>query len=78
MDKRILVGLKNIYIRKKTGEFFLVGKGGAESKYAIEVQINQYSGGESIIPISEEQARKWSERYLTVDEYIVIFGEPEE
>jgi hypothetical protein len=64
--------------KKKTGEFFLAGKGGADSKYAIEVQINQYSGGRSIMPISEEQAKKWSERHLTVDEYVVIFGEPEE
>jgi len=34
--------------------------------------------GEKIIPITEDEAKEWVEKYLTVDEYIKIFGECEE
>lgn len=27
-----------------------------------------------IVPVSEEEARRWSERHLTGDEYVAIFG----
>ena len=31
-----------------------------------------------LIPLTEEQARNWAEKRLDADEYIEIFGEPEE
>jgi len=50
--------------QKKTGEFFLHGDGNAASPY--------------IKPLTYEEAQKWAEKHLDGDEYIRIFGDPEE
>lgn len=63
--------------RKKNGEFFLFGEGGPLSKYAMP-DGNGFCGGQKIIPLSEAEAREWAEDHITADEYIEIFGEPEE
>lgn len=63
--------------RKKTGEYFLHGEGHALSKYASS-SGNSYGWGEQIIPLSYEKAQKWAEEHLDGDEYVSIFGEPEE
>ena len=64
--------------RKKTGEFFIHGIGGAMSKYAHRTGLNEWSGGEEIIPLSPEEARKWAEKHLEVEEFEQLFGEVEE
>ena len=64
--------------RKRTGEFFLYGHSGAMSKYAKSCGQNSWSGGEDITPLTEAEAKKWAEKHLDADEYIEIFGEPEE
>ena len=64
--------------RKKTGEFFLYGKGGPLSKYAVSTGDNGWSGGEKIIPLSIQAAREWTEEHLSADEYEEIFGMPDE
>ena len=61
--------------RKRTGEFFLYGEGGASSKYAEMVGMNEWMGGEKIIPITYSKAKWWAEKYLDADEYENIFGE---
>lgn len=61
--------------RKRTGEFFLYGKGGSMTKYAETVGLNQWSSGSRIMPMSWEEARAWAEANLTVDEYEALFGE---
>ena len=63
--------------RKKTGEYFLHGIGGAETRYC-QYYGDMRSGGEKIIPMTEPEARAWAERRLTADEYEEIFGEVEE
>lgn len=63
--------------QKKTGEFFLHGKGGGMTKYAIEV-CGSMMGGEKIIPISLEEAREWGEKYLEVEKYEEVFEVQEE
>ena len=63
--------------QKRTGEFFLYGEGGPQTKYAERVG-NMYAGGEDIIPLTEDEAKEWAERKLDADEYIAIFGEVEE
>ena len=63
--------------RKKNGEYFLYGRGGARSSYARRVG-DMWGWGEEIRPLTEGQAKEWAERNLTADEYIEIFGEPEE
>lgn len=61
--------------RKRTGEFFLYGEGGPMSRYAESCGQNSWSGGCDITPMTEEKARQWAERHLSVDEYEEIFGE---
>lgn len=63
--------------RKKTGEFFLYGKGGALSKYADHC-ANMMCDGEKIIPLTEREAREYVERHGDADKYIELFGEVEE
>lgn len=58
--------------RKRTGEFFLCGHGGAASPYGRSSGDNAI-GGSAIIPLSWEAAREWAENRLTADEYIEIF-----
>lgn len=61
--------------RKRTGEFFLFGEGGAMTKYAVSKGQNTWSDGSKIIPLSYESARKWAEENLSAEKYEEIFGE---
>lgn len=63
--------------RKKTGEFFMYGEGGAMSKYSHRCG-DARSGGKEIYPVDEDYVRKWLEANCSADVYIGIFGEPEE
>ncbi len=63
--------------RKKTGEFFLHGRGGANSQWAKAIDQNSRSGGSGILPMTEGEARVWVERHDN-DKYEEIFGEVEE
>ena len=60
--------------RKRTGEFFLHGEGGARSRYAQLVGENRWAGGEAIIPLRWEAARQWAEEHLGADDYQAAFG----
>ena len=64
--------------QKRTGEFFIHGEGGPSTKYATTIGQNSWSGGEKIIPMTFENARKWAEEHLDADEYEAIFGLPSE
>lgn len=65
--------------KKRTGEFFLYGQGGAATKYAHYVDGNNaWSEGEKIIPMPYDKAREWAEAHLEADEYENIFGLPDE
>lgn len=63
--------------KKKTGEFFLYQEGGPMSIVAVH-HGNNTTGSERIIPISENEAKEWVEKYMDADEYENIFGEVEE
>lgn len=65
---------ENLYI-KKTGEYFIYGKGNGLSPYAKSVAGGSQMAGERIVPLTEEEARKWAEESLEADEYEKIFGE---
>ena len=66
---------ENLYL-KKTGEFFLHGKGGAMSKYCeISADGNERSWGEKIVPLTVDEAKAWAEEKLDADDYQAIFGE---
>lgn len=64
--------------RKRTGEYFLDGYGGPMTKYAVHIGDTNYSGGESIIPLSINAAMRWAEEHLSAEEYEKIFGEIQE
>ncbi len=60
--------------RKRTGEFFLHGKGGARSRYATHCGNDSWGSGEAIIPLTWEAARQWAEEHLDADDYQAAFG----
>jgi len=60
--------------RTKAGKYFIHGSGNAASPYAT-ITEERRCGGERIVPISEENARKWAEKKLDADTYESIFGE---
>lgn len=61
--------------QKRTGEYFLYGEGGPASRYSVYSGQNSWSGGDRIIPMTAEQAMKWAEEHLEVEDYERIFGE---
>lgn len=67
---------EDLYKNSK-GAYFLHGEGGAYSKYA-EVHGDNRGWGESIIPMSTEEAREWAEEHLDAEDYEAEFGTPEE
>ncbi|WP_314944901.1 hypothetical protein [Olsenella uli] len=60
--------------RKKTGEYFIYGHGGARTRYAKTDELGDWTGGSEIIPVSLDRARKWAEGHLDADEYETEFG----
>lgn len=64
--------------RKKNGEYFLHGEGGAASRYARQVEANIWAGGQIITPLTYEQAEQWGESHMDSDEYEREFGEVSE
>lgn len=67
---------ETIYL-KKTGEFFLHGVGGAGTCYS-ELIGGCLSAGESIEPLTVDEAKAWIEDNAPIDVYIQAFGTPEE
>ena len=63
--------------QKKTGEFFLAGRGGALTKYG-KGDGRYLWGSSQIIPLSMDEAKAWVEEHCSADQYIEVFGEPEE
>lgn len=68
---------ESLYV-KRTGEYFLFGEGGPQTKYAESTSDNHWRGGEKIIPLSPEKAREWAGERLSADEYEAAFGLPDE
>jgi hypothetical protein len=69
--------LKEILYRKKTGEYFLHGKGGAMTQYS-ESDGNCSRGSQDLIPLDIDEAKKWSAEKMSVDDYESNFGEVSE
>lgn len=63
--------------KKKTGEFFIHGQGGAMSCYC-ESCSGGWCAGDEIKPITINEAKKWLEEYSDADTYIAVFGDVEE
>jgi len=65
-----------ILYRTTKGNYFIWGEGGASSKYS-EAHGNMRGPGETIIPVSESEARVFCEKNGSPEEYAGAFGEPE-
>ena len=61
--------------QKKTGEFFIYGKGGARTIYAFYEGNQSYSGGNRVSPLTNEDAREWVENYCDKETYAKLFGD---
>lgn len=61
--------------RKRNGEYFVHGHGGARTRYAVADGQNSWCGGGRIMPLAYDAAREWAEGHLDVDEYEAEFGE---
>lgn len=64
---------KETLYRKKTGEYFLHGEGGARTQYAVYT-CGMWCDGEKITPLAYDAARQWAEEHLDAEEYENEFG----
>lgn len=66
--------------KKRTGEYFLYGKGGGLTSYAERVPGGggALMGGEKIIPLTREEAAQWAENHMDADDYEKEFEVKEE
>ncbi|MCH4181355.1 MAG: hypothetical protein LKF44_08200 [Atopobiaceae bacterium] len=64
--------------RTKSGLYFVHGEGGARSRYAQQDSLGGWTGGESVTPLSADDARRWAEEHLTGEEYEAEWGTPDE
>lgn len=62
-----------LYKTPRSGQFFLAGEGGPMTRWARPCG-NGRTGGEGIIPLSDEDALDWAERYLTTAQVEAHFG----
>lgn len=60
--------------QKRSGEFFLIGQGGAQTQYARFSMGGESKPGIELRPIEPEEASDWAEEHLTADEYEALFG----
>ena len=61
--------------QKKTGEFFLLGIGGPDGKYATHNRRGWTAESARIVPVQYDEAREWAEAALPPEEYAQHFGE---
>lgn len=60
--------------QKRNGEFFLAGEGGARTDYARPTGTENLTGGEKIVPLTLEEAKKWVEENMTAEDYEKLFS----
>lgn len=72
---REMTRIRETLYRKRTGEYFLLGEGGPDSRYAVQTDLTTFSEGWRIMPYTYDQARAWAEDRLDAGEYESIFGE---
>lgn len=59
--------------RKRTGEYFIHGRGNSDSKYAVW-KGNGVSGSEQIIALTPKEAETWGRAHLNRQQYDDVFG----
>lgn len=63
--------------RKRTGEYFIYGRGGAQTVYSKLVR-NVWEPGHEFIPQTYEGAMAWAEEHMPAEAYEAEFGEVDE
>jgi len=63
--------------RTRSGKYFLYGEGGGNSRYG-EWHGNNGGPGEKIMSMTYNEASEWAQKNLDGDDYIKIFGDPED
>ena len=62
-----------LYRTRKAKRFFLVGTGGAMTRYGKQIGQSSFAGGSKLEPLTDEEARLWAEEYLTAVEIEAAF-----
>ena len=65
--------IREALYQKKTGEYFLYGTGGADTRYAESIGA-RWTNGEKILPMDYVSAEKWAEEHLSADDFQKVFG----
>lgn len=60
--------------KKRTGEYFLYGEGGPNSKYGRRIDSNSWGYGYGFSPISYGRAKQWAEDHMDADAFMKEFG----
>lgn len=60
--------------RKRTGEYFIHGEGGARTRYAAATSDGWNRGGEAIFPLTAADAHEWAEQHISDDDFERLFG----
>jgi len=63
-----------VYRTPKSGRFFIAGLGGPLSRFARSLDGNTRTGGEAIIPLSEEEAFQFAQHHGTQEEVESCFS----
>jgi hypothetical protein len=66
---------EDLYKTPRAGRYFLAGKGGPLTRYAVAVGNNGHTGGERIIPLDADEAMRWAEEHLDADTIAEHFGD---
>ena len=56
-----------LYRTKRAKKFFLAGSGGPMTVFAKSVDQNSWTGSDGIIPIDDEDARRYAEKYANAE-----------
>jgi hypothetical protein len=66
--------VREVLYRKKTGEYFLHGRGGKETHYARRTRGGGLEPAEAIVPLDYAVARAWGESHLAPEAFAAHFG----
>ena len=67
-----------VLYRKRGGEYFLHGSGGASSRYSRAEGNSGWAASERIMPLSYDEASKWAMTHMEKAAYDREFGTPPE
>jgi hypothetical protein len=62
-----------LYRTRRAKKFFIAGEGGPMTMFAKSEGQNNWTGGSGIIPIGDDEAREYAEKYATVEQIEKFF-----